>query len=81
MKTVLISGGLGALSKNIVKTSKEKIRWILVDIVTEDKSFTADPNITYVKADIRDGLKLEDVLKNMNNEMDLVIDGIVNTPA
>lgn len=80
MKTVLVTGGAGFIGSNFVKFLLEKYsdyRIINIDLLTYAgnlknlKDNDGKPNYTFVKADIRDRDKVEEIFKN-NDVTDVV---------
>lgn len=78
MKTVLITGGMGALASDLVELIKKDYKLVLVDILPEVK---ISSDTIYLREDITSGEKLEKSLHKLLNNKEIRLDGIVNTPA
>ncbi|NLN40946.1 MAG: SDR family NAD(P)-dependent oxidoreductase, partial [Clostridiales bacterium] len=84
MKTILVTGGAGFIGSNFVKYMLEKhpdYRIINVDLLTyagnlENLKAVADnPNYVFIKADIRDREKIDEIFSNYK------IDYVINFAA
>ena len=82
MKTILISGGLGHLSQNLIRLiDDDKHRFIIVDNAVESLQRTRFLKKIYIQADISDGNSLDIKLSSFLKKEKIEIEGIVNTPA
>lgn len=83
MKTILISGGLGSLSQNIIAMlQNQNVSFVIIDIVNQPKDFhTRFPDSFYIKADVSEGKLLSDKISAIVDKNNISIGGIVNTPA
>ncbi len=80
MKTILVTGGAGFIGSNFVKLMLEKhpgYKIINIDALTYAgnlenlKDIDGNPNYEFIKVDIRDREKIEDIFKN--NEINSVV--------
>ena len=81
MKTILVTGGAGFIGSNFVKLILDKhpdYKIINIDALTYAgnlenlKEISDNPNYTFIKADIRDREKVEEIFSIYN------IDNVVN---
>jgi dTDP-glucose 4,6-dehydratase len=84
MKTILVTGGAGFIGSNFVRLILDRhpdYRIINVDLLTYAgnlenlKDISDNPNYTFLKADIRDGYKINEIFDNSN------IDTVINFAA
>ncbi|WFF74417.1 dTDP-glucose 4,6-dehydratase [Proteiniclasticum sp. QWL-01] len=84
MKTILVTGGAGFIGSNFVKHMLEKhpdYKIINIDVLTYAGNLVSleevsnNPNYTFIKADIRDREKIEEIFSSNN------IDNVVNFAA
>lgn len=81
MRTILISGGLGALASSIIKEDKKKSNFILLDVIDNVPKELLGYSLKYIKSDITNGTKLEKTLRAELDFKSTRIQGIINTPA
>jgi dTDP-glucose 4,6-dehydratase len=80
MKTILVTGGAGFIGSNFVKMMLEKhpeYKIINIDALTYAgnlenlKDIDDNPNYEFIRVDIRDRVKIEEIFKN--NDIDSVV--------
>lgn len=83
MKTILVSGGLGSLSQNVITMlQNQNFSFVIIDILDQPKDFHIKyPGSFYIKADISEGRILSEKISATIIKNNISLNGIINTPA